>query len=58
MATREDWRQDKLRLCIMLAREANHNWIETRDKRYKMLRQEAIQDARYWARELGTLDKS
>lgn len=40
--------QTKLRHCVKLARDSNRDWIETGDKRYRQIRDEAMQDARYW----------
>lgn len=39
---------DKTNQCVRLARECNHDYLETGDKRFKQIRIEAMQDARYW----------
>lgn len=38
----------KLPSCIRFARECNQDYLETKDKRFKQIRNEAMQDARYW----------
>lgn len=42
----------KLARCVRFARESNQDWIETGHLAFKQLRNEAIQDARYWKGEL------
>lgn len=42
----------KLELCVGLARECNHYFLATRDRRFLLLRDESMQDARYWRAQL------
>lgn len=42
----------KLLGSVRLARECNHNYLRTRDRRYLTIRNEAMQDARYWDAQL------
>jgi hypothetical protein len=46
----------KLQMCIRGAREANRDYLETRDRRYLDIRREAMRDARYWQLELAGKD--
>lgn len=45
---RQDWVRTKLERCVRLARQFNYDYLETRDKRFRTLRDESMQDARYW----------
>jgi len=49
------WARHKLASCIRLARECNQDYIETHDKRFKLVRREAMNDAREWRDFLNTL---
>lgn len=42
----------KLDRCVRFARESNRDWIDTGARPFKQMRDEAIQDARYWKEEL------
>ena len=42
----------KLASCIRTARDDSRSSVETGDRRFRSLRVEAMQDARYWRSEL------
>ncbi len=42
------WAKGKLSRCVRLARDCSQDYRETRDRRYRQIRVEAMQDARYW----------
>ena len=44
----QDRAKKKLASCLNLAKECVRYYIETKDKRFRSLRAEAMQDARYW----------
>jgi len=52
MNHRRAWAQNKLDRCVRNARNASADYRATRDRRYLELKREAMQDARYWRREL------
>ena len=45
---RESFARDKLALCIRIARDDSRNYRETGDRRFMILRREAMRDARDW----------
>lgn len=45
---RRPWAVGKIQRCIKGAREAMHDFLKTKDRRYKEIAKEAMQDARYW----------
>ncbi len=48
--SRTDWATRKLRNAIELARECNRDAREFKDNRFRVIRDEAMADARYWRR--------
>jgi lactam utilization protein B len=43
----------KLERCVKLARDSNHDYLQTKDRIYLTIRDEAMADARYWEEQLS-----